>query len=256
VDAVRFEQVVKRFGEVRAVDGMSLRIAAGETAALLGPNGAGKSTAISLMLGLRRPDPGRVATLGGEPAAAVRAGRIGAMLQTGALPPGTKVGELVDCIRRLYPRPLPLSGVLARADLAALAHRRVETLSGGQAQRVRFALAMAGDPELVFLDEPTAAMDVASRRAFWESMRSFAAQGRTVLFATHYLDEADAVADRVIVLQHGQVIADGAPAAIRAAAGARTIRFTLEGDLPDGLPRRHRRGRPRRPGDPAQLGRR
>ncbi len=226
--AVRFEQVTKTFGSVRALDGISLDIAEGETVALLGPNGAGKSTAIGIMLGLRRPDRGTAHTLGADPATAVRGGRIGAMLQTAALPPGVTVAELVDCVRGFYPRPLTLSDALSRADLTSLAARRVEALSGGQAQRVRFALAIAGDPELIFLDEPTSAMDVGARRAFWEGMRAQAAQGHTVLFATHHLDEVDAIADRVVVMQKGRVIADGAPGTVKAAAGARTVRFTLQ----------------------------
>jgi ABC-2 type transport system ATP-binding protein len=227
VDAVVFENVVKRFGSLTVLDGMNLRLAAGETVALLGPNGAGKSTAVGLLLGLYRPDGGRVSVLGGPPAAAIAAGRVGAMLQSGALPPGVTVAEVVDCVRRLYRRPLPLATVLAEAGLTAIARRPVHRLSGGEAQRVRYALAIAGDPELVVLDEPTSAMDVPSRREFWQRMRALAAAGRTVLFATHHLEEADAVADRVIVLHRGRVVADGAPAAIKGAVATRTVRLLL-----------------------------
>lgn len=225
--AVAFSAVVKDYGKTRALDHVSFHVALGETVALLGPNGAGKSTAIELMLGLRRADAGRIEVLGGSPAAAVRAGRIGAMLQKGSLLSGTTVAELVDCVRRFYPHPLPLEEVLARAGLEHLARRRTEALSAGQAQRVRYALAIAGDPELVFLDEPTTAMDVSARRDFWRQMREFAAQGRTVVFATHYLEEADAVADRVIVLHRGRVAAEGPPASIKTAVSFRTVRFVL-----------------------------
>ena len=227
--AVRFVDVVQRFGQVRALEEASFEIARGETVALLGPNGAGKSTAIALLLGLRRPDSGQVLVFEGSPEAARATGRVGAMLQSGGLLPGVTVGELVDMVRRLYPRPLPLAEVLARAGLADLARRRVDRLSGGQAQRVRFALAIAGNPELFFLDEPTVAMDVESRQVFWHGVRAFAAEGRTILFATHYLEEADAVADRVIVLQRGRVVAAGPVEAIKSAVRLRSVRFTLPG---------------------------
>lgn len=225
--SVAFGSVVKTYGPVHALDDVSFRIASGQTVALLGPNGAGKSTAIGCMLGLRQPDRGTVEVLGAGPGRAVGSGRIGAMLQESGLPAGVTVAELVDCVRSFYPRPFALRELLARVGVDAFRNRRVEQLSGGQQQRTRFALAIAGDPELVFLDEPTVGMDVETRRAFWDQMRSFAAEGRTVLFATHYLDEADAVADRVIVLNGGRVAADGPASAIKAAVGARTVRFTL-----------------------------
>ena len=154
------------------------------------------------------------------------------MLQSAGLPPGARVGELVDLARGLYPSPSPRAAILERAGLADLVSRRAETLSGGEAQRVRFAFAIAGDPDLVFLDEPTVAMDVESRRAFWDDMRRFAAEGRTVLFATHYLDEADHVADRILVLDRGRIVGDGSPAALKATVTERTVRFAL----PDGDP--------------------
>jgi ABC-2 type transport system ATP-binding protein len=226
-DAVAFGSVTRRFGETVALDEVSLVIPAGQTVALLGPNGAGKSTAIGLMLGLLEPTVGSVRTLGLPPSAAVRGGRVGAMLQSAGLPSGALVGDLVDFIRALYPRPLDREDVLVRAGIDGLARRRVETLSGGEAQRVRFGLAIAGDPDLVFLDEPTVAMDVESRRAFWDQMRTFASAGRTILFATHYLEEADQVADRIIVLDRGRVIADGTGASIRAGVAERTLRFVV-----------------------------
>jgi ABC-2 type transport system ATP-binding protein len=230
-NAVAFENVSRRFGDTLALDDVALAIASGETVALLGPNGAGKTTAIGIMLGLLEPSSGRARTLGLEPHDAVRSGRVGAMLQSAGLPPGARVGELVDLARGLYPNPSPKAAILDRAGLADLVGRRAETLSGGEAQRVRFAFAIAGDPDLVFLDEPTVAMDVESRRAFWEDMRRFAAEGRTVLFATHYLDEADHVADRILVLDRGRIVGDGSPAALKATVTERTVRFSLaDGD--------------------------
>lgn len=224
--AVAFDGVSRRFGTTLALDSVRFGIGVGETVALLGPNGAGKSTAIGVMLGLLEPSDGTARTLGLSPRDAVRSGRVGAMLQSATLPAGARVGELVDLARALYPSPSPRDAILERAGLAELTGRRAETLSGGEAQRVRFALAIAGDPDLVFLDEPTVAMDVESRRAFWSDMRRFAAEGRTVLFATHYLDEADQVADRIVVLDRGRVVADGSPVALKAGITERTVRFT------------------------------
>ena len=226
--AVTFDDVGRRFGSVQALDEVSFTVQAGETVALLGPNGAGKSTAIGLMLGLLRSTTGTVATFGADPAIAVAAGRVGAMLQSSGLPLGAQVRELIDFTRCLYPAPLDRATILDRAGLSALAARQTETLSGGEAQRLRFALAIAGDPELVFLDEPTVAMDVESRRAFWASMRRSAEEGRTILFATHYLEEADQVADRIVVLDHGRIVADGTAATIKAGVGGRTVRFTVQ----------------------------
>lgn len=236
-DAVVFEAVSKRFGAVQAVDGLSLTITRGETVALLGPNGAGKSTTIGMLLGLLEPTAGTVRVLGGTPREAVEAGRVAAMLQDGGLMPGVKVGELLAFVRGLYPDPMPLERALEAANLEGLADRRVDRLSGGQAQRLRFAMALIGDPEILVLDEPTAAMDVEARRAFWAAMRAEAAAGRTLLFATHYLEEADENADRVVVIGLGRVIADGTPAKIKALAGGRTVRFTLDGPSSEGLDR-------------------
>jgi ABC-2 type transport system ATP-binding protein len=227
--AVTFDGVTHRYAETTALGDVSFRIAPGETVALLGPNGAGKSTAISLMLGLLEPTSGTVRVLADEPRSAVRTGHIGAMLQESGLPTLTRVDELVGLVRSLSPRPMTLDDVIRRAGLAGLLDRKTETLSGGEAQRVRFAMAIAGDPDLLFLDEPTVAMDVETRRAFWADMHAFAAEGRTILFATHYLEEADQVADRIVVLHHGQIVADGSTASIKAAARGRTIRFRLAG---------------------------
>jgi ABC-2 type transport system ATP-binding protein len=225
--AVQFDKVTRRFGDVTAIDGIDLDIRPGETVALLGPNGAGKSTAISMMLGLLRPTSGAITILGLEPTEAVASGRVGSMLQTSGLPINVRVGELVDFARRLYPSPLPKTAIVERAGLLGLLDRTTDTLSGGEAQRLRFAFAIAGDPDLVFLDEPTVAMDVEMRRAFWTDMRRSADEGRTILFATHYLEEADQVADRVVVLDHGRVAADGTSREIRARVREKTVQFDL-----------------------------
>jgi ABC-2 type transport system ATP-binding protein len=235
MEAITFTQVGKSYGSVRAVDTLDLTIGAGQAVALLGPNGAGKSTSISMLLGLALPDSGNVTVFGSAPAEAVAKGQVGAMLQDGALPEGLTVREIVDFVRQLYPEPLSLDEALRIADLTDLAKRRADRLSGGQSQRVRFALAIAGAPQLLVLDEPTAAMDVESRRAFWVSMRAYAATGRTILFATHYLEEADENADRIIVIAEGRIVADGAPAEIKSLAGGSTVKFTLGSQSAAGL---------------------
>ncbi|MDX3245351.1 MULTISPECIES: ABC transporter ATP-binding protein [unclassified Streptomyces] len=228
---VGFDQVSKSFGEVRAVDGLSLTLRPGETVALLGPNGAGKSTTLDLLLGLKHADSGAVRLFGATPREAIVAGRVGAMLQSGGLMDEVTVAELVRLACALHPKPYRPADVLARAGVTQIADRKVDKLSGGQAQRVRFALATAGDSDLIVLDEPTTGMDVTTRQAFWATMREQADQGRTVLFATHYLEEADAIADRVLVLHRGRLLADGTAAEIKAKAGARRIAFDLEGDI-------------------------
>src|SRR5215471_4501942 len=234
--AVAFRDVVKVYHpDIRALDHVTFDIQPGETVALLGPNGAGKSTAIDTMLGLRAPTSGEVRILGGSPAAAVAAGQISGMLQNGGLPEGAKVSELIGLFRQLYRDRRSTTELLTLAGIADLADRRVEKLSGGQTQRVRFALALAGNPELLFLDEPTAALDVEARRHFWQSVQTIAAQGTTVLFATHYLDEADANASRIIVVNHGRVIADGTPADIKAFTAIRTLRFSTQAPDPSEL---------------------
>ncbi|MGW7264225.1 ABC transporter ATP-binding protein [Streptomyces sp. NPDC054842] len=224
---VAFDRVSKSYGGVRAVDGLTLALHPGETVALLGPNGAGKSTTLDLLLGLRNADSGTVRLFGTGPREAVVAGRVGAMLQSGGLMDEVTVGELVRLACALHPRPYRAGDVMARAGVERIAGRRVDKLSGGQRQRVRFALATAGASDLIVLDEPTTGMDVTARRAFWATMREQADQGRTVLFATHYLEEADAIADRVLVLHRGRLLADGTAADIKARAGARRISFDL-----------------------------
>jgi ABC-2 type transport system ATP-binding protein len=226
--ALRFRSVVHRYRSTLALDHLDLEVARGETLALLGPNGAGKSTAISILLGLQRPQEGEVEVLGTDPRTAMASGKVGAMLQVGGgsgLPHGVKVGDLVTMTSRLYRRPSPVARTLARAGLTDLADRQTQRLSGGEAQRVRFALAIVGDPELVFLDEPTIAMDVEGRRSFWAMMRDFSQEGRTVVFATHHLDEVDAVADRIVVMRRGTVVANGPASTIKAAVPTRRVRF-------------------------------
>jgi ABC-2 type transport system ATP-binding protein len=224
-------------GVVRAVRGIDVSIAPGETVALLGPNGAGKSTTIDMVLGLGRPDAGSVSVLGRTPRAAVDAGLVGAMLQTGQLIRDLSVRELVSMMASLYPAPLAVDDVLDLVGIRDIAGRRTQKLSGGQTQRVRFAIALVSDPDLLVLDEPTAAMDVEGRHGFWGAMRTFAARGNTVIFATHYLEEADAYADRVVLMAHGGIVADGPPTEIKARVGSRTIRTTLPGADLDGLGR-------------------
>ncbi|MFD1506151.1 ABC transporter ATP-binding protein [Georgenia yuyongxinii] len=202
--------ITKSYGDVRALDTLDLVVARGEIVALLGPNGAGKTTAFEVLLGLVRPTAGHVRVLGAEPG--TLPGRIGAMLQAAGLPEQVTVRELVRLIGRSYPRALPVAEVLHRTSLTTRAGRTVTALSGGERQRLLLALALVGAPELLLLDEPTAAMDVASRRSFWRQARASVADGATVLFATHDLTEAEAVADRVVVLAGGRVRADAPPA--------------------------------------------
>jgi ABC-2 type transport system ATP-binding protein len=227
-DGVRLQNLVRSFGPVQAVRGVSLEIAPGETVALLGPNGAGKSTTIDMMLGLSRPDSGDVSLFGMTPAKAVSLGAVGAMLQSGSLIMDLTVRECIDMLGSLYPNPLSVAEVLSVAGLDDVADRRTQKLSGGQTQRVRFACALVSNPSLIVLDEPTVAMDVESRRQFWDAMRNFAAQGRTIVFATHYLEEADAFADRIVLMARGRVVADGPTTEIKARVGRRVLRFTLD----------------------------
>jgi ABC-2 type transport system ATP-binding protein len=224
---VRLSGLVKSYGDVRAVQGVDIAVARGETVALLGPNGAGKSTTIDMMLGLTRPDRGHVDVFGMSPAEAARRGEVGVMLQTGGLIRDLSVRELITMMASLFPEPLDVDEVLTVTGLHDVAERRTQKLSGGQVQRTRFALAMVPNPELLVLDEPTVALDVEARHAFWTSMRDFAARGKTVIFATHYLEEADAYADRVVLMSLGRVVADGPPTEIKARVGRRVLRATL-----------------------------
>lgn len=228
-EAVELRGVVKHYGAVTAVDGLDLRVPAGEIVALLGPNGAGKTTTMSILLGLRQADSGQARLFGSSPRPAAARGQVGAMLQDSELMAGVGVGELLRLIRILYPDPLDLGAVIDTLDLGDLLRRRTDRLSGGQAQRVRFALAMAGNPALLVLDEPTAALDVQVRRELWSALEDHAARHHTtVLFSTHYLEEADQHAERVVLIGAGHVIADGTPGQVKTAAGAgRIVRFRL-----------------------------
>ena len=216
-------------GPIQAVRGIDVAISRGETVALLGPNGAGKSTTIDMVLGLARPDGGTLSVLDYTPREAVSRGLVGAMLQTGALIRDLSVRELIDMTASLYPNPMDVDEVIELAGLQETAEQRTQKLSGGQTQRVRFAIAVVSNPDLLILDEPTVAMDVEARRHFWTAMRNFASRGKTVLFATHYLEEADANADRAVLMAHGTVVADGPTTEIKARVGTKTIRATLPG---------------------------
>ena len=216
-------------GPVLAVRSLDLEIARGQTVALLGPNGAGKSTTIEMILGLSTPDAGTVEVLGLTPKQAIQRGAIGAMLQVGAVLGELSVRELIDMMGSLFPTPLTVDETLHLAGITDIAERRTNRLSGGQTRRLRFAVAMASDPDLIILDEPTVAMDVESRVAFWATMRSFTARGKTVIFATHYLEEADAYADRIVLMARGEMVADGTAAELRAASGGRHIKAALRG---------------------------
>lgn len=218
----------RSYGRMEAVAGIDLDVGAGETLALLGPNGAGKSTTLAMVLGLLAPSAGQARVAGRSPHRAIADGLVGALLQSGAgsgLPPGTRVGELVRFVASLYRRPLSPAVVLERAGLAALAGRRVSKLSGGELQRVRFALAICPDPRLLILDEPTSGLDVPARRAFWQTVGTFAAQGRAVVFATHYLAEAEETATRVAVMHQGRIVADGSVRDIRGTVAVKRVRF-------------------------------
>jgi ABC-2 type transport system ATP-binding protein len=227
--AVDLRGLTKRYGQVVAVDALDLRLEPGEVVALLGPNGAGKSTTVDMLLGLTRPDAGEVRLFGTTPREAVDGGLVGAMLQNSQLPADVTVAELVELYAALHRAPLPVGQALARAGVADLAKRRTSALSGGQQQRVRFALAIVADPALIVLDEPTAGMDVQSRRDFWASMRELTATDRTVVFATHYLVEADDFADRIVLLRSGRVVADGSGSQIKATVSGRVLRATVPG---------------------------
>ncbi len=230
-DEIQLHGLVKSFrgadGPIRAVRGIDIEIAAGETVALLGPNGAGKSTTIDMLLGLLRPDAGSVSVFGRTPSDAVAHGTVGGMLQTGALIRDLSVRELVAMMASLYPAPLDVDETLELSGIGEIAAQRTNKLSGGQTQRVRLAVALVSDAELLVLDEPTVALDVESRHAFWTTMRAYAGRGKTIVFATHYLEEADAYADRAVLMAHGSVVADGSTTEIKAMVGTRTIRATL-----------------------------
>ena len=227
--AVDLRRVTKKFGPITAVDDLSLQIEPGEIVAFLGPNGAGKTSTIDMILGLSYPTTGAVAVYGGKPDDAIARGRVSAVMQTAGLLKDLTIKETVRMTATLFPHSRPVNEVLARAGIAEIGNRLVGKCSGGQQQRLRFALALLSEPELMLLDEPTAAMDVEGRRDFWAAIREDAERGRTVVFATHYLEEADAYADRIVLIRSGRIVADGTTAQIKAMASGRQIRATLPG---------------------------
>ncbi|MFT4110681.1 ABC transporter ATP-binding protein [Propionicimonas sp.] len=227
--AIALRGVSRSFGDVQAVRDLDLEIGQGEVVAFLGPNGAGKTTTIDMVLGLSRPTAGRVEVLGLPPREAIARGLVSAVMQTGGLLKDLTVGETVAYVASLFASTQSVAAVLEVAGITGIADRKVGTCSGGEQQRLRFALALLPDPALLLLDEPTTGMDVEGRRAFWQAIRADAALGRTVLFATHYLEEADQYADRIVLLSAGRVVADGSGPQIRALASGRTIRATLPG---------------------------
>ncbi len=218
------EGVNKNYGNIRALSGVDFRVRAGEVVALLGPNGAGKTTAVKLLLGLMQPNAGRARVFGGDPTNPENRMRTGAMLQVGRVPETLRVREHIDLFSSYYEKPLPLAQILAAAGLEKLSDRKFGDLSGGQKQRVLFALAICGDPDLLFLDEPTVGLDVEARRMLWDEIRLLVSRGKTVLLTTHYLQEADALADRVAVINKGEIIAEGSPATIKAQTAGKRIR--------------------------------
>ena len=237
--ALRLTDVRKTFAvsgdRVEAVRGIDLDIAPGEVVAMLGPNGAGKTTTLDMVLGLTEPTSGTVEVFGLHPRRAVDAGRISAVLQTGGLLRDLTVEETVRVVASTFDSPQPVAEVMERAGITQLARRRVSKCSGGEQQRLRFALALLPDPDLLVLDEPTAGMDVAARRDFWAAMHAEAAQGRTVVFATHYLEEASSFAERIVLVSEGVVVADDSTEAIRAQATGRVVAADLSSEYDKAL---------------------
>lgn len=233
--AVSLRGVTKSFGPVEAVRGVDLDLDHGEVVAFLGPNGAGKTTTIDMILGLSEPTTGTAEVLGMAPRRAIARGLVAAVMQTGGLLKDLTVRETLTYTASLFADTLPVDRALADAGITAIADRKVGKCSGGEQQRLRFAMALLPDPALLLLDEPTTGMDVEGRRAFWSAIRADAGRGRTVLFATHYLEEADQYADRIVLMSHGRVVADGSGAQIRGLASGRTLRATWPGADPDGL---------------------
>jgi ABC-2 type transport system ATP-binding protein len=236
--AAQLIDATKNYGSVEALKGINLNIELGEVVAMLGPNGAGKTTSISLLLGLRKPTSGKALLFGLKPDDLNARSRVGVMLQESGIPEVLKVSELVDLFRSYYPKPMARDRAIAMAGLEEKANAQVKELSGGQKQRLYFALAVSGDPDVLFLDEPTVGMDVEGRRSFIERIAEFIQMGRTVVLTTHYLEEADQLAKRVIVIDRGVVIADASPQEIKSRVAGKRVRFAAtvtEKDL-EGLP--------------------
>ncbi len=227
VPAVHAAGLHKSFGKVHAVRGLDLTVQPGEVVAFLGPNGAGKTTTIDMILGLSAPDQGSVSIFGHTPRGAIARGQVAAVMQTGGLLLDISVRETVQLTAAMFDSSRPVDEVLARAGILEIADRKVEKCSGGQQQRLRFAMALVSDPGLLILDEPTTGMDVAGRRDFWTAIRADALRGRTVIFATHYLEEADAYADRIVLVRQGSIVADGTAAQIKNLASGRTVKASL-----------------------------
>jgi ABC-2 type transport system ATP-binding protein len=226
--AIGIAGLTKHFGTVEAVRGIDLEIEQGEIVAFLGPNGAGKTTTIDMMLGLSQPTDGTVEVLGLRPRQAIARGLVSAVMQTGGLLKDLTVRETLSYTASLFADTQPVDDVLAHAGITGLADRRVGKCSGGEQQRLRFAMALLSDPALLLLDEPTTGMDVEGRRSFWSAIRADAERGRTVLFATHYLEEADQYADRIVLMRKGRIVADGTGAQIKGLAAGRTVRATID----------------------------
>ena len=220
----RLDRVTRTYGDTVALRDVSLDIKEGRVLALLGPNGAGKTTAVKMLLGLASPTSGSATLFGIDPRRSAARRRTGAMLQVAKVPETLRVREHIALFRSYYPKPLSFSETIELAGLGGIENKMFGELSGGQKQRVLFALALCGDPDMLFLDEPTLGFDVEVRRAFWKQIRAFVSRGRTILLTTHYLEEADTLADRIVVIDRGSIVADGTPAEIKSRTSARRIR--------------------------------
>ena len=226
LSVARTRGLTKTYGSVTALRNVDFELRRGELLALLGPNGAGKTTLVRMLLGLANPDAGSVTVFGADPRNEDMRYRVGAMLQVARVPETLKVREHIDLFSSYYPKPLPVAESLRIAGLEELKDRRFGELSGGQRQRLLFGISICGDPDLLFLDEPTVSLDVEARRLMWTQIRNLVSRGKTVLLTTHYLNEADALADRILVLQHGAIMAEGTPAAIKSRAIGKQVRFS------------------------------